>query len=74
MFDDRYKGLTLDDAAAKAGGYVASHPDKKFILDYDYHAISNYCREKGIKRESLTEMELKQFEFDPPQVYPRTKA
>ncbi len=42
MFDDRYNGLTLDEAAAKAGGYVDYVPGRSLILDYDYRAMSDY--------------------------------
>jgi hypothetical protein len=69
MFDDRHNGLTLDEAAAKAGGYVAWYPGKKLVVDYDYHALSNYCRAKGIKPIDLSEEERKQFEYDPPLVH-----
>ena len=71
MFDDRYNGLTLDEAAEKAGGYVAYYPGKKLIMDYDYHAMSKYCREKGIDPIDLPDAERKMFEIDPPLVYPR---
>jgi hypothetical protein len=69
MFDDKYKGLTLDEAAAKAGGYVDYAPGKPLIIDYDYRAMSDYCRTKGIKPLDLPEDERKRFEFDPPLVY-----
>ena len=69
MFDDRYNGLTLDEAAAKAGGYVAYSPGKPLVMDYDYRAMSDYCRAKGIKPLDLAEAERKLFEFDPPLVY-----
>ena len=39
---------------------------------YDYHAMSKYCRQKGIKPMELPEEERKRFEFNPPLVYPRT--
>lgn len=71
MFNDKVNGISLDDAAAKAGGYVDYSPEKKLILDYDYAAISRYCRKKGIKKSELTDDERKMFEFDPPLVYPR---
>jgi len=74
MFDDRYNGLTLDEAAEKAGGYVAYRPNEPLIMDYDYHAISNYCRKNGVNHADLTEEELKQFAFEPPLVYPRSAA
>jgi len=68
MFDDRHNGLTLDEAAAKAGGYVDYSPDKPLIIDYDYRALSDYCRSKGIKPMELPEEERKMFEYDPPLV------
>jgi len=69
MFDDKYNGLTLDEAATKAGGYVAYYPGKKTIQEYDYRAMSKYCRKKGILPMDLTENERKQFEFDPPLIF-----
>ncbi|MDR0324786.1 MAG: hypothetical protein LBI19_01655 [Oscillospiraceae bacterium] len=58
----------LDEAAERAGGYLAK-PKRPLVIDYDYRAISNYCRERGISNEDLTEDELKQFEYNPPLVY-----
>ena len=69
MFNDRYKGLTLDEAAEKAGGYVDYVPGRPLIMEADYHAISNYCREKGIRPADLSEEEYKMFLFDEPLVY-----
>jgi len=46
MFDDTYNDLTLDEAAEKAGGYVDYTPGKPIIIDYDYRAMSDYCRSK----------------------------
>jgi len=69
MFDDTYDGLTLDEAAEKAGGYVDYTPGKPLIIDYDYRAMSDYCRSKGIKPIELPEEERKMFEYDPPLVY-----
>ena len=69
MFDDKYKGLTLDEAAAKAGGYVDYSPGRPLTIDYDYRAMSDYCRAKGIKPLDLPEDERKQFEYDPPLVF-----
>ena len=60
---------TLDDAASKAGGYVDYAPGRPMIVDYDYRAMSDYCRVKGIKPIDLPEEERKQFEYDPPLVY-----
>jgi len=60
---------TLDDVAAKAGGYVSYTPGKPLIIDYDYRAMSDYCRKKGIKPLDLSEEERRQFAFDPPLVY-----
>ena len=69
MFDDTYNGLTLDEAAEKAGGYVDYTPGKPLIIDYDYRAMSDYCRSKGIKPMELSEEERKMFEYNPPLVY-----
>jgi len=74
MFNDEYNGLTLDDAAAKAGGYVDYYPGKTFTLEYDFAAISRYCRKKGIKKSDMTKEEWKMFEFNPPLVYPRKRG
>jgi len=72
MFDDKYNGLTLDEAAEKAGGYVSYTPGKKLIVDYDYRELSNYCRKKGVEPIDLPEEELEVFKIDPPLVYPRS--
>ena len=69
MFDDKYNGLTLDEAAEKYGGYVDYVPGRPLVMEADYHAMSNYCREKGIKPMDLTEDEYKQFLFDEPLIY-----
>ena len=66
MLDDE---LSLDDLAAKYGGYVSYTPGKPLIIDYDYRAMSDYCRAKGVKPLDLPEEERKQFEYDPPLVY-----
>ena len=66
MFDDKYNGITLDEAAANAGGYVDYNPGSPVILDYDYRAMSDYCRKKGIKPIDLSENERMQFEYNPP--------
>jgi len=44
MLDDKYNGLTLDEAAQQAGGYVSYTPGKKLAMDYDYRELSKYCR------------------------------
>ena len=69
MFDDRYNGLTLDEAAEKTGGYVDYTPGKPLTIDCDYRAMSDYCRSRGIKPMELSEEERKMFEYDPPLVY-----
>jgi len=69
MFDDRYKGLTLDEAAEKAGGYVDYTPGRVLSIDADYRTMSKYCLEKGIKPMDLTEDERKMFIYDEPLVY-----
>lgn len=60
---------TLDELAERHGGYVHYNPNEPLIIDYDYRAMSDYCRSKGIKPMDLPEAERKQFEFDPPLVY-----
>ena len=69
MFDDRYKGLTLDEAAEEAGGYVDYNPNRPLMVDADYRAMSRYCIEKGIKPMDLTEEEYKTFLYEEPLVY-----
>lgn len=68
MFDDTYNGLSLDDAAAKAGGYVHWYPGKKFIVEHDYRAAIDYCKGKGIKTSDLTEEDWDQFKLPQPNV------
>jgi hypothetical protein len=58
----------LDEAAEEAGGYVVM-PKRPLIIEYDYRAMTEYCRKKGVSKMELTEEELKLFEFDPPLVY-----
>ena len=58
----------LDEAAVRAGGYLAS-PKRQLLIDYDYRAMTKYCREKGIAKTDLTEDELKLFEYAEPLVY-----
>ena len=69
MFDDKYNGLTLDEAAEKAGGYVDYQPGRPLVVDADYRAMSRYCAERGIKPMDLTEDEYKTFLYDEPLVY-----
>ena len=68
MLNDRYNGLTLDEAAEKAGGYLAP-PKRPLIIEADYRAMSHYCRERGIKPTDLTEEEYAMFLYDEPLVY-----
>jgi len=67
--EKKINGLTLDEAAEKAGGYVDYVPGRPLIMDYDYRAMSNYARKKGVPTTGLTADELKMFEFDEPLVY-----
>lgn len=69
MFDDSYNGLTLDEAAEKAGGYVDYVPGRPLVIEADYRAMSNYCRKKGIKPMDLTEEEYNMFVYDEPLIY-----
>jgi len=68
MLSDRYNGLTLDEAAEKAGGYLAP-PKRPLIIEADYRAMSRYCRERKIKPADLTEDEYAMFLYDEPLVY-----
>ena len=70
MFEDKYKGFSLDEAATRAGGYVDYISGKPLVIDYDYRAMSDYCRAKGVKPIDLPEDERKLFEFIPPLVFP----
>ena len=74
MFYDRYEGVTLDDAAAVAGGCIAYTTEKKFVMDYDLCELSKYCRERNIEPIDLPEEELKQFEINPPLIYPKPSS
>ena len=58
----------IDKAAIKAGGYLAK-PKRPLIIEYNYRAMTVYCREKGISKMDLTEEELKMFEYKKPLVY-----
>ena len=58
----------LDEAAEKAGGYLAT-PKRPLIIEADYRAMSKYCREHGIKPTDLTEEEYAMFLYDEPLVY-----
>jgi len=68
MLNDIYKGLTLDQAAEKAGGYVAP-PKRPLVVEADYRAMSKYCRERGVKPTDLTEEECAIFFYNEPLVY-----
>jgi hypothetical protein len=58
----------LDEAAKRAGGYLAP-PKRPLIIEADYHAMSNYCTEKGINPIDLSEEEYNMFVYDKPLVY-----
>lgn len=58
----------LDEAAMRAGGYLAK-PKRPLVIEYDYRAMTKYCREKGISKMDLTQDELKMFEYAEPLVY-----
>lgn len=73
MFNDVYNGLTLDEAAEKAGGYVEYYPGKKIIVEHDYRAAIDYCREKGIETTEMTDSEWEMFEFKKPLVSTRQR-
>jgi hypothetical protein len=58
----------LDEAALRAGGYLAV-PKHPLIIEYDYRAMTKYCREKGLSKMDLSEEELKRFEYSDPLIY-----
>ena len=69
MSDERYNGLTLDEAAERAGGYIDYSPGRPLVIDADYRAMSKYCAKKGIKPMDLTEEEYRMFLYEEPLVY-----
>jgi len=58
----------IDEAAERAGGYLAN-PKRPLIVEYDYRAMTKYCKEKNVSKMDLTEEELGMFEYDKPLVY-----
>jgi hypothetical protein len=58
----------IDEAAVKAGGYLAI-PKRPLVIEYDYRAMTKYCREKGISKMDLSEEELRLFEYSEPLIY-----
>ncbi|MBQ5987868.1 MAG: hypothetical protein IJL67_00050 [Oscillospiraceae bacterium] len=51
----------LDEIAEEAGGYVVYHPTDENEVHYNYRAIIEYCREKGIEPIDLTIREMQKF-------------
>ena len=49
----------LDEAAERAGGYVARSFDPN--TQYDYRKLLSYCKEKGIEPLDLTLREVRKF-------------
>ena len=58
----------IDEAAVQAGGYLAK-PVRPLIVEYDYRAMSKYCKEQNISKMELTEEELRMFEYSEPLIY-----
>ena len=58
----------LDEAAVRAGGYLAN-PKRPLMIEYDYRTMTEYCSKKGISKMDLTEIELKLFEYAQPLIY-----
>ena len=69
MFDDEKDELSLDTVAEHAGGYVDYVPGRPLVIEADYRALSNYCRERGVRPSDLTEDEYRIFIYDEPLVY-----
>lgn len=65
--ENRAGWIALDDAASKAGGYVAK-PDYQLNggLKEDIRAMSEYCQEKGITPMELTDEEYAMFLYESP--------
>ena len=57
----------IDEIAAKQG-YVTK-PKRPHLVEYDYHAMSNYAHKKGVKSINLTEKEREMFRYQKPIVY-----
>ncbi|MBR7132040.1 MAG: hypothetical protein IKD04_00755 [Clostridia bacterium] len=51
----------LDDVAAEVGGFVALNFDIEKEPRYNYRAISEYCKKKGIAPLDMTLRELNSF-------------
>jgi hypothetical protein len=66
--EERQGWDALDEAATRAGGYLAK-PKRPLVIEYDYRAMTVYCREKGVSKMDLAENELKMFEYEEPLVY-----
>jgi len=58
----------LDEAAERAGGYLAP-PKRPLVIEHDYRAMSKYCTNKGIEPIDLSDDELKMFEYTEPLIY-----
>ena len=58
----------LDEAAERAGGYLAP-PKRPLVIEHDYRAMSKYCTIKGIEPVDLSDEEMKMFEYTEPLVY-----
>ena len=58
----------IDAIAQRVGGYVAKRTGP-LIIEFDYPAMTKYCKEKNISKMDLTEDELKMFEYPEPLVY-----
>ena len=56
----------LDNAATKAGGYLAK-PKRPHVVEYDFIAMNEYRRENN--KTDLTEEEYKMFLYDNPLTY-----
>lgn len=57
--DELEKMKALDEAAEKAGGYLAKATNKD--THYNYRKIAEYCKSKGIEPLDLTIRELNTF-------------
>jgi hypothetical protein len=63
MSEQDIRAMTaLDEAAERAGGYVAFPFEEN--IRYDYRKIMAYCRGKGIEPIDMTIREMNQFAIE----------
>ena len=56
------KMSALDDAAERAGGYVALPTAESNTVGYDYPALIKYCKKHNLEPSHLSKQELARFQ------------